>query len=117
MPQIVVVARFDHERQHVASLGRANCWTVNGALNCDPLRSADALTVRREMDSVHGRAYPDLVTIRDRNAGENRWGFEVGSDFKLDASHGISAKRRNSPTVRDDVDNCHSILASGGRCR
>jgi len=114
----IVVARFDHKSQHVAGLRRAGCWTLNPACDWPPRGSADPLTVRREMASIRGQAHPDLITHRDRKPSENRWNLKVGGDFKLDVDIGMAPPRRDSSIGhREDVDDCHSILASDRSCR
>ena len=115
MPKIVV-ARSDHKSQHVAGLRRASCWARNGALKWRPRGSADTIAVGREMDSIRGQAHPDLITNRDRQPNENRWNLKVGGDLKLDVGHDITP-RLDSSTGRGDIDDCHSIVASGRRCR
>jgi hypothetical protein len=80
--------------------------------------SADTLTVRREMASIRGQAHPDLITNRDRKPSENRWNLKVGGDFKLDVDIGMAPPRRDSSIGhREDVDDCHNILAGHRSCR
>jgi hypothetical protein len=111
--RIIVVPRFDHKSQYVTGLRRADCWTWNPAGKWRPRRSTDTLTGRREMASICGQAHIDLITDRDRKPIENRWNLKVGGDFKLDMGIGMPPQRPDSSIGhREDVDDCHSILAS-----